>query len=110
MLDPSALGQGTVKLVRRTIGPPPVNPWDIVTPTEEKTTIKAAARGVSKEFIGVDVGDTVIVATDLMVICEPVDYKPGDDLEIDGNKVRILSYQKIPAAGVTSAVRFIVRT
>jgi hypothetical protein len=36
-------------------------------------------------------------------------YQAGDTLSIDGVPVHVIAVEKIPAAGVTSAVKFIVR-
>lgn len=106
------LGQGKIELVRYTDAPP-VNPWDApLPPTRTATTLNGAARGVSKEMIGAPVDNGgQIVATDLVVIVAPWDgqYEPADVLEIDGKPVTILSVSNIPAAGIVSAIRFIVR-
>lgn len=106
------LGQGTVKLVKYT-ATPPVNPWDLPgPPSRTETTLKAAVRGVSKEFIGMEIApNNPIVATDLVVIVAPWGgtYEPGDSIEIDGRPATVLRYDNIPAAGITSAIRFIVR-
>lgn len=105
------LGQGEIKLIRTTDGPPPENPWDIPEPVEIVETIKAAARGIDAEIVGTEVGGSVLLATDLQIICAVPDmgYEPADALTIDGKAVTILSVQKIPAAGTTAAVKFIVR-
>lgn len=106
------LGQGKIELVRYT-DTPPVNPWDApLPPTRTVTTLNGAARGVSKEMIGAPVDNGgQIVATDLVVIVAPWggQYAPTDVLEIDGKPVTILSVSNIPAAGIVSAIRFIVR-
>lgn len=116
LLAPTArggLGQGVVKLVRYTPGAPPANPWDAPTqPSRTETVLRAAARGVSKQFVGVEVAPgNPIVATDLQVIAAPWggQYDPGDIIEIDGKPVTILRVDDIPAAGIVSAIRFIVR-
>ena len=104
------LGQGTIVLSRQS-STPGANPWDPPTVTAKTETLKGAVRGVSKELIGVEVGGAVIVASDRQAICAPIEmgYTAGDTLIIDGVPVHILAVQNIPAAGVTSAVRFIVR-
>lgn len=106
------LGQGKIELVRY-VDTPPVNPWDAPSPpTRTATTLNGAARGVSKEMIGAPVDNGgQIVATDLVVIVAPWggQYAPADVLEIDGKPVTILSVSNIPAAGIVSAIRFIVR-
>ena len=109
--DEGGLGQGSIELVRTTHtglpnewGPPP---GEQLTPYK----LKGAARGIDADLVGVELGGTVLVATDLVVTCAPlpVEYEAGDQLRIDGRLLNILSYQKIPAAGVTAAVKFIVR-
>lgn len=106
------LGQGVIKLVKYT-AVPPTNPWDLpAPPARTETTLKAAARGVSKEFIGQEYAPgNPIVATDLIIIVAPWGgtYEPGDSIEIDGRPTTVLRYDNIPAAGITSAIRFIVR-
>lgn len=106
------LGQGKIELVRYA-DTPPANPWDAPSPpTRTATTLDGAARGVSKEMIGAPVDNGgQIIATDLVVIVAPWGgtYAPTDVLEIDGKPVTILSVTNIPAAGIVSAIRFIVR-
>lgn len=106
------LGQGKIELVRYATATP-ANPWDPPsTPTRTATTLNGAARGVSKELIGTPVQNGgQIVATDRVVIVAPWggQYAPADVLEIDGKPVTILSVSNIPAAGIVSAIRFIVR-
>lgn len=106
------LGQGKIELVRYADNPP-ANAWDPPRPpTRTATLLKGAARGVSKEMIGAPVQNGgQIVATDLVVIVAPWggQYAPADVLEIDGKPVTILSVSNIPAAGIVSAIRFIVR-
>lgn len=106
------LGQGKIELVRYA-ETSPVNPWDAPSPpTRTATLLKGAARGVSKEMIGAPVDNGgQIVATDLVVIVAPWggSPQPTDVLEIDGKPVTILSVSNIPAAGIASAIRFIVR-
>lgn len=104
------LGQGTIVLSRQS-SVPGANPWDPPTVTAKTETLKGAVRGVSKELIGVEVGGTVIVASDRQAICAPIamGYTAGDTLIIDDVPVHIIAVEKIPAAGVTSAIRFVVR-
>lgn len=104
------LGQGTIEIVRVTTAPGE-NPWDPSTTTTAKETLRGAAKGISKELIGTEAGGTVILASDREVICEvpKSTYKPTDALTIDGKTVTVLSVQKIPAAGIAAAVKFIVR-
>ena len=104
------LGQGSIILSRQS-SVPGDNPWDppVVTTTTEP--LHGAVRGVSKELIGVEAGGTVILASDRQAICAPpkMGYTAGDTLVVDGVPVHIVAVQNIPAAGVTSAVRFIIR-
>lgn len=104
------LGQGTIVLSRQS-SEPGANPWDPPVTTSTTETLKGAARGVSQELVGVEVGGTVILASDRQVICAPIEmgYAAGDTLIIDGVPVHIVAVQPIPAAGVTSAIRFVVR-
>lgn len=107
------LGQGEIVLKRVTPGTPnPDTPWVPVEPTVQAEKLKGAARGVSGDLIGTEVNGTILVSTDLTVICEvpkTLQYTAGDVLTIDGQAVTVLSYSNIPAAGIAAAVRFIVR-
>ena len=104
------LGQGTIALSRQS-STPGANPWDPPVTTTTTETMKGAVRGVSKELIGVEVGGTVVLASDRQAICAPpsMGYTAGDTLVVDGVPVHIVAVQPIPAAGVTSAIRFIIR-
>lgn len=111
--DQGGLGQGSIVLVREVPGAPGANPWDQPSPsTYARTTLHGAARGVSKELVGlpVETGGQ-IVATDLMVIVSVWGgaYEPGDALEIDDSPVTVLKIDNIPAAGPPVAIRFVVR-
>lgn len=102
------LGQGAVSLQRIVIDED--DPWG----TPDKTTkedIRCAVRGIEKEMIGAESGGTVLVASDRVAICEvpDMDYAAGDELIIDSKPVQIISFERIPAAGITSAVRFVIR-
>lgn len=113
LLSPTSqggLGQGQITLIKSTVTQPS-NPWDQPTTSSVSEVLKAAARGVDKELVGVEVGGIVIAATDIQIVAAvPLNmYKAGDSLAIDGNPVQIISYAKIPAAGITSAIKFIVR-
>lgn len=105
------LGQGHITLTRTTPGTPGPNPWDPVTPVTQTVTIRGAVRGISKELVGTEVGGTVLLASDRVAICEvpSIDYTAGDVLAVDGVPVHVIAVEKIPAAGVTSAVRFTIR-
>lgn len=106
----SGLGQGTIVLSRQS-SVPGDNPWDPPKIERNTETLRGAVRGVSKELVGVEVGGTIILASDRQAICAPpnMGYTAGDTLIIDGVPVHILAVQNIPAAGTVSAVRFIVR-
>lgn len=106
------LGQGEIILTRIIKGAPdPSAPWIPPADTKESETIRGAVRGVSKELIGTEVGGAIIVASDRQAICEvpKQPYTAGDILSVDGVPVHILSVTNIPAAGITSAVRFLIR-
>lgn len=106
------LGQGNVVLSRKIPGTPdPDAPWIPVEPTNQRETLRAAVRGVSKELVGTEAGSTVIVASDRQAICAPITmgYTAGDTLIVDGVPVHIVAVSNIPAAGITSAIRFIIR-
>lgn len=106
------LGQGTLVLTSITPGTPdPLEPWKPVTPQTTTQTLRGAVKGVSSKLIGVEVGGTVIVSTDREAITEvpSIAYKAGDLFSVDGKEVRVISVQPIPAAGVASAVRWIIR-
>lgn len=113
LLAPTAaggLGQGQIVLSRITQGVPP-NDWTPPEETIQSETIRGAVRGISKELVGTEVGGTVIVASDRQAIAEVPrgPYTAGDILSVDGVPVMILSVSNIPAAGVASAVRFVIR-
>lgn len=106
------LGQGTITLTRSTPGTPdPEAPWESVEPTTQTEVLRGAVRGVSKELVGTEVGGTVILAADLVAVCEvpSMTYTAGDVLTVDGVPVHIIAFERIPAAGVASAVRFTIR-
>lgn len=114
LLSPTSqggLGQGRIELIRTTPGTPGANPWDPVEPVTETELLKGAVRGVDKRLVGTNVGDAVILASDRQAICATpkMDYTAGDTLSVDGKPVHIISVEKLPAAGVTVAVKFIVR-
>ena len=106
----NGLGQGNIVLSRQS-STPGVNPWDPPITTTTTETLKGAVRGVSQELAGAEVGGTVILASDRQVICAPIEmgYAAGDTLIVDGVPVHIISVQNIPAAGIVSAARFIIR-
>lgn len=104
------LGQGKIELTKIT-ALPPANPWDEPTTTERTVQIKGAVRGIDAKLIGVEMDGMVLLASDRVAITEvpPVEYQAGDTLSIDGKPVHVISVEKIPAAGVTSAVKFYIR-
>jgi hypothetical protein len=108
----NGLGQGTLVLTSITPGTPdPTKPWEPVTPQTTTLTLRGAVKGVSSKLIGVEVGGTVIVATDKEAITEvpSIAYKAGDLFSVDGKEVRVLSVQPLPAAGTACAVRWVIR-
>lgn len=109
----NGLGQGVIHLIRVTPGvPDPDKPWLPVQPNEQTELLKGAVKGVSSKLVGTEVGSAVILASDREAICAaPVmQYQAGDILSVDGVRVNILSVQRIPEAGTTVAVKFIVRS
>ena len=104
------LGQGEIVLSRITQGVPP-NDWTPPEETIQSETIRGAVRGISKELVGAEVGGTVLLMSDRQAITEvpAMAYTAGDILSVDGVPVTILSVTKIPAAGITSAVKFLIR-
>jgi len=98
--------QGTVK-IGRTVLTPGANTWDSPTASITWITIKAVVSGVSARFVD---GATVL-ASDLQVVAYIGDYTPipGDIMMIDNLNVTVINQQKIPAAGIIAAWRFIVR-
>lgn len=106
------LGQGLIELTHFESGEiDPNAPWIPVIPSETTERLGGAVSGVSEKLVGVEVGGTVVLGSDRVAICEVplIEYSPGDTLSIDGKPVHIISFEKIPAAGVTSAVQFIIR-
>ena len=105
------LGQGEIVLTRKTPGTPGPNPWEPVEPVMQAETLRGAVRGVSQRLVGTEMGGTVILASDRQAICEvpQMQYQAGDTLSVDGAPVHIIAFERIPAAGTTSAVRFTIR-
>lgn len=68
-------------------------------------------RGVDKRLVGTEVGSAVILASDRQVISAPpvMAYTAGDVLSVDGVPVHIISVERIPAAGIVSTVKFLIR-
>lgn len=107
----NGLGQGVIVLARDVDGAPPPNPWEPPAVDEQTERLHGAVRGVSKELVGVELDGTIVLASDRQAICTvpSMGYTAGDRLSVDGVPVHIVAVQNIPAAGVTSAVRFIIR-
>lgn len=105
------LGQGQIELSRTTVETDEDKPW--LPPTETTVTepLDGAVRGVSSSLVGVEVGGTVILASDRQCIATvpQMGYTAGDRLSVDGAEVNIIAVEPIPAAGITSAVKFIIR-
>lgn len=111
--DEGGLGQGSIVLVQYTPGPPPANSWDPPSaPVPKRTPLDGAVSGVGKDLIGTPLENgTAIVAGDLKVIVAPWGgtANPEDVLELDGVPATVMRVEPIPAIGITSAVRLIVR-
>lgn len=106
------LGQGEITLSRTTPGTPDEDePWVPVEPTVTTETLDGAVRGVDKRLVGTEAGSTVILASDRIAICTvpTMGYTAGDVLSVDGTPVHIISVERIPAAGVAAAVKFLIR-
>lgn len=106
------LGQGVLELTRVIPGvPDPDQPWLPVQPVRQTVPVRGAVRGISKELVGAEMNGTVLVASDRVAICEvpSIEYTAGDVLTVDGVPVHVIAVEKIPAAGITSAVRFYIR-
>lgn len=112
------LGQGEIKLTHVIPGDSdPDKPWEPVTPKKVTQVLRGAVKGIGKELVGTEVGGTVLlsssklVSSDRIAICEvpSIPYTAGDVLSVDGVPVHILSYERIPAAGIAAAVKFIIR-
>lgn len=113
LLASDRLGQGVIRLLKEVPAPPPANDWDPpAASTWTATPLKGAVRGVGKDMVGAPVPNGgQIVAADLQAIVAPWGGTADvvDVLEIDGQEFTILAVSRIPEAGTTSAVRFIIR-
>lgn len=95
--------QGTIEYETTTVAPP-VNPWDEPVETITRTALDGVAGGVSQEFVD----GVAILSTDLQIISSsPIPV--GGRIIIDGTPHVTIRHDKIPAAGVTVAHRYIVR-
>lgn len=114
MLAPTSqggLGQGVIVLTRKMPGTPGPNPWDPVEPVTQSETLSGAVTGISQKLVGADFGGSVVQASDRQAICAvpTLQYQAGDVLSVDGVPVHILGVQRIPAAGIAAAVKFVIR-
>ncbi len=116
LLSPTSaggLGQGAITLVRVVQTPNPAQPWEPPTQSTltETETLKGAVSGIDRRLVGTEAGGAVILESDRIAICEvpAMSYQAGDVLQVDGVPVHILSVGRIPAAGITAAVQFIIR-
>lgn len=107
------MGQGLVILTHSEPGVPnPSAPWEPVEPVTTSDTLGAAVSGVDQRLVGTKADDgQVIVSSDRSAICTvpKIAYAVGDTLSIDGKPVHVISVEKLPAAGITSAVKFTIR-
>lgn len=106
------LGQGIITLTRSTSGTPdPDRPWEPVEPTRQTERLNGAVRGVDSRLVGTEAGGSVILSSDRVATCTvpAMGYQAGDTLSVDGAPVHILSVENIPAAGTTTAAKFIIR-
>lgn len=114
LLSPTSaggLGQGAITLVRVVQTPNPTQPWDSPTKSTLTETLKGAVSGIDRRLVGTEAGGVVLLESDRIAICEvpAMAYQAGDVLQVDGVPVHILSVERIPAAGITAAVQFIIR-
>lgn len=110
--DQGGLGQGVITLTQVRAGTPdPAKPWEPVTPVTIVKALRGAVRGVDSRLVGTEVGSTVLQSTDRVAICEPppMQYEASDILTVDGVPMTVLAVERIPAAGIVSAVRFTIR-
>jgi hypothetical protein len=104
---------GAITLTRQTVTPG-ANRWDDPVITSTTEPLRAQAFGVSQQLVGTPAQEPdgpVVLASDRMVISTipAMGYQAGDILSIDGVAQTIIGVRNIPAAGVVSAVKFIVR-
>lgn len=108
----NGLGQGSITITHIHPGTPDLaQPWVPVAPQTITQTLRGAVRGVSMRLVGSEVGGTIILASDRVATTEAptIEYKAGDQMVVDGKAVQVLSVEKIPAAGTTVAVKWIIR-
>ena len=107
------LGQGVVELAKTVSGQPnPDKPWELPVESEVKEKINGAVRGIDSKLVGTEYGSATLLATDKVVTTEvpKTGYSASDSIYLDGVKHRILGVEPIPAVGVMSACKFIVRS
>ena len=114
LLSPTSaggLGQGAITLVRVVQTPNPTEPWEPPTQSTLTEKLKGAVSGVDRRLVGTEAGGAVILESDRIAICEvpAMSYQAGDVLQVDGVPVHILSVERIPAAGIAAAVKFVIR-
>lgn len=100
--------QGVIVLTKPGTTTPGPNPWDPPVVTDPVAhTLRATAKGVSKEFID----GTTIVATDIEITAAVfgAEPDPADVLTVDGKAVTVLRVIRLPAAGELVAWKFVVR-
>ena len=100
--------QGEIILTKPGSTTPPAQPWEppiVVAPAS--FTLKATAKGVSKEFSN----GTTILATDIEITAAEfgAEPDPADGLTVDSKAVTVLKIIRLPAAGTLVAWKFIVR-
>lgn len=106
------LGQQGIRLVKR-VEIPPANSWEMPTYSNRSYDLKAVAKGVSEEFIGLSGSNgTVIVASDKEVVMDVSVQKvsTGDTISIDGKAGVVLLVIELPAAGIKVARKAVVGT
>lgn len=115
LLSPTAmggLGQVGVKITRR-VEVSPTNSWDLPSYTTVVENLKAAAKGVSQQFVGIaGIDGVVIIASDMEITCGvPLSgIRVGDTVSVNGKAAVLLLLRPVPAAGPPVVYKMIVRT
>lgn len=107
------LGQGRLVLAVDKPGEvDPDKPWVPVKPTRITEPWQGVVFGVASKLIGVEMGGTVIRASDLQATGKvpKMEIKAGDTLIVDGKPLKILDVEPIPAAGTASAYKFTLKS
>jgi hypothetical protein len=100
--------QGAITLTKLATITPGANPWDPPLVTDPlEYTLEATANGVSREFID----GTTIVASDVEITAGVFGAEPdlADTVLIDGKTVTLLKVVRMPAAGIVTAWKLLVR-